>query len=280
MATFDAPQSPIEAILQNMLGANNVLRAPQSRNEALLLQILDAAQHGGGEVTPASIITATGQMTAEQKAATTQNIGAVSSSEFTPTVILLSEDGGTVELDLSGIGLTAQQFFQAYIAGKRFYFLLAGGNGAILLTPTYFDEINAGVVLTGYDNGSLFVAKLASDGEYAMSGTLGIIQLEDTVVNVDGTTPTITPAANTIYNCGELTSLTISNPPATGAYSIVFTSGSTPTATVIPPKPAMRWQTADNEPPQGFPAANTRYEINVKDTYAVLGEWPVPEVSA
>lgn len=102
----------------------------------------------------------------------------------------------------------------------------------------------------------------------------------ETVVNVTGTTPTIEPQANTLYNCGELTSLTISNPPATGAYSIVFTSGATPTQTFIPPKPAMRWQTDDNEPPQGFPAANTRYEINVKDTYVVLSEWPVPEVSA
>jgi hypothetical protein len=102
----------------------------------------------------------------------------------------------------------------------------------------------------------------------------------ETVVAVSGTTPTITPADNTIYNCGEVASLTISNPPATGAYSIVFTSGATPTQVIIPPKPAMRWQTDDNEPPQGFPAANTRYEINVKNTYVVLSEWPVPEVSA
>ena len=110
------------------------------------------------------------------------------------------------------------------------------------------------------------------------AGDVGAAPAE-TVVAVSGTTPTITPANNTIYNCGEVASLTISNPPATGAYSIVFTSGATPTAAIIPPKPAMRWQTDDNEPPQGFPAANTRYEINVDDTYVVLGEWPVPEVT-
>lgn len=51
----------------------------------------------------------------------------------------------------------------------------------------------------------------------------------ETVVEVSGTTPTIEPQANTIYQCGELTSLTISNPPATGAWSVVFTSGSTAT---------------------------------------------------
>lgn len=216
---------------------------------------------GGGEVTPASIVTATGQMTAEQKAATTQNIGAVSSSEFTPTVILLSVDGGAVELDLSGIGLTVQQFLEAYIAGKRFFFSLAKGNGVVLLAPTYLDETNVGIVLTGYDNGSLYVAELASDGEYAMSGTFRIIQLEDTVVNVEGTTPTITPADNTIYNCGTLDSLTITNPPATGKFWIWFTSGAT--ATVV--------TGIDNFTPE----ANKVYRISVENGYATYDSWSV-----
>ena len=46
MLDFEVPQSRIEAIMQNMLGANNVLQLPQSRNEALLLQILNVLQHG------------------------------------------------------------------------------------------------------------------------------------------------------------------------------------------------------------------------------------------
>ena len=44
----------------------------------------------------------------------------------------------------------------------------------------------------------------------------------ETVVEVSGTTPTITPAPNTIYKCGEVASLTISNPTATGAYSVIL----------------------------------------------------------
>lgn len=39
-ATLDAPQSRNEALLQNILGANNALGDPQSRNEALLMNIL------------------------------------------------------------------------------------------------------------------------------------------------------------------------------------------------------------------------------------------------
>lgn len=46
--SFDAPQSRNEAILQNILGANNVLGEPQSRIEALLMQILDQGGGGGG----------------------------------------------------------------------------------------------------------------------------------------------------------------------------------------------------------------------------------------
>ena len=45
--TFDAPQSRNEAILQNMLGANNTLPAPQSRIEELLQEILEQGQGGG-----------------------------------------------------------------------------------------------------------------------------------------------------------------------------------------------------------------------------------------
>ena len=87
------------------------------------------------------------------------------------------------------------------------------------------------------------------------------------VITVSGTTPTITPENNTIYNCGEVASLTISNPPATGAYSIVFTSGSTATTTTIP---------ATILGLEDFAAeANTLYEINVLDSRAVIGSWAV-----
>lgn len=89
----------------------------------------------------------------------------------------------------------------------------------------------------------------------------------ETVVEVSGTTPTITPENNTIYNCGELASLTISNPLATGAYSVKFTSGSTPTDLSIDPAIKM---------PDGFSVdANKIYEINVLDNLAAIGSWAV-----
>lgn len=45
--TFDAPQSRNEAILQNILGAENELGEPQSRIEELLQEILE---QGGGKL--------------------------------------------------------------------------------------------------------------------------------------------------------------------------------------------------------------------------------------
>ena len=47
--SFDAPQSRNEAILQNILGANNELGEPQSRIEDLLMQLLENG------VTPESV---------------------------------------------------------------------------------------------------------------------------------------------------------------------------------------------------------------------------------
>lgn len=86
-------------------------------------------------------------------------------------------------------------------------------------------------------------------------------------VTVSGATPAITPLNNRIYECGELTSLTINNPPAHGAYSIVFTSGATATTTTFP---------ATILGLEDFAAeANTLYEINVLDNRAVVGSWAV-----
>lgn len=168
--SFDAPQSRSEAILQNMLGADNALEPPQSRVEDLLQQILESGGGSGGEVTAAAVTTAIGNMTATQKNTTRTNLA---------------------------------------------------------------------------------VDKTA------------------TVETISGTTATIAASANTIYKCGELTALTISSVPESGAFTVIFTSGST--ATVFDEPSGMTM-------PDGFTVeANTRYEINVSDGYAVVASWPVEE---
>lgn len=122
---------------------------------------------------------------------------------------------------------------------------------------------------------ALIAAKLSGSGDggggsvTSVNGKTGAVVLTaedvgaaeaETVVAVSGATPTITPAPNTIYNCGEVESLTISNPPATGKYSIVFFSGATPTATVG----------IENFVTE----ANKRYKITVENNYATYDSWP------
>lgn len=50
MADFETPESRNEAILQNILGADNVLIPPQSRIEVLLQLLLEELQGGSSEV--------------------------------------------------------------------------------------------------------------------------------------------------------------------------------------------------------------------------------------
>lgn len=49
MADFEQPQSRNEAILQNILGANNSLAEPQSRIETLLIALLNMLGGGGDD---------------------------------------------------------------------------------------------------------------------------------------------------------------------------------------------------------------------------------------
>ena len=60
---FDAPHSRVEAILQNMLGAENELDYPHSRTEDLLHQILDQGGGGGGTKLYKHTITVRGNTT-------------------------------------------------------------------------------------------------------------------------------------------------------------------------------------------------------------------------
>ena len=92
-------------------------------------------------------------------------------------------------------------------------------------------------------------------------------QLKPTTQNVAETSATITPIDNTIYQCGELADITITNPPATGMYVIIFTSGSTPTITTFPSSIIGIEQFSAE--------ANTIYEINVLNNRALVGSWAV-----
>ena len=202
-----------------------------------------------------------------QKAQARANIGA----EPNKFVVTVTDEGETYSADKTFAEITA-----AISAGKT----VIVTDGESIYNCVYCD----GISLAEFSNhsvegGTATLSTILIDDSDACTFEAFFAEPKTKHISYNGSTRTITPEANTVYTCGEMTSLTISNPPATGDYAIKFTSGATPTTAVIPPKPAMRWQTDDNEPPQGFPAANTRYEINVSDTYVVLASWPVPGVT-
>lgn len=109
------------------------------------------------------------------------------------------------------------------------------------------------------DNGKFVSAK--DDGTYELSDfDVDAFVIKPNVVDVEETEAVIKPADNTIYNCAKLVSLTISDPPATGKYVIVFYSGAIATTTVGI---------------ENFVAeANKRYKITVEDNYATYDSWP------
>ena len=79
------------------------------------------------------------------------------------------------------------------------------------------------------------------------------------VTDLSSTSITLEAAANTVYNYGTLTSLTISSFPAQGKFWIWFTSGATATTTV-----GIANFTAE---------ANKKYRIFVENGYATYDSW-------
>ena len=84
---------------------------------------------------------------------------------------------------------------------------------------------------------------------------------------ITGTEATFSPEAGAVYACGELFALTLPDYPVNGSFVVTFLSGTVPTVLTVPQSLAM---------PEGFTVeANTRYEINVRDGYALCAGWEV-----
>lgn len=138
-----------------------------------------------------------------------------------------------------------------------------------LITSQFLNDLQDAVI--ALEDDAAESATVSSSGlvtfKNSKNQTAFTLQLPDVTVEttVSGTAPTITPQDKHIYKCGTLTSLTVSSAPATGAYEIIFTSGST--ATIISGLSGIKGLENFN------PVNNKTYEINVYDNRAVVGEW-------
>jgi hypothetical protein len=196
--------------------------------EATIAAKLGGGGGGGGSVTPGTLIIVSGEMTDEQAAQFRENIGAISADDIGTVFTIKGSVATVADLPATGNSIGDVYYVESVSAGYVWITSTAHPTG-------YWEELGEPIDLSAYE--------LKPTQEYPVGSAI-----------------TITPADNTVYNCGELTSLTISNPPATGKYSIIFFSGATATTTVGI---------------ENFIAeANKRYEITVKDNYATYDSWP------
>lgn len=112
----------------------------------------------------------------------------------------------------------------------------------------------------------LYTPQSLTDSQKAQART-NIDAASEVRATVSGTSVNLDPEIGCCYVCGELTALTVDSSPGTGGWSVRFTSGSTATVLTMPNTVVM---------PDGFDVeANTVYEINVLDNYALVASWPV-----
>ena len=125
--SFDPPKSRNEAILQNMLGANNALPSPKGRIEELLLQIL---QQGGG-LTPEQIEAAIEAYLEEHPI-------------DEPFEIPITESGGTYSTTATAADILANAYnCEAVVNGSKLTLDLAsvnGNNATLMFNVTTLDK--------------------------------------------------------------------------------------------------------------------------------------------
>ena len=106
---------------------------------------------------------------------------------------------------------------------------------------------------------------------YKLYGRRKRAALDSPVINVSGSTPSITALPGHQYICGEVSTLTVSI-PASGCVDVVFESGSTPTVLTVTPPNGVTVKWANGFDPSSLDA-NTTYEINIMNGLGVAVSW-------
>ena len=230
-------ESRVEMLLGNILVETNEV-IPQSRVEILLQQIAESGG-GGGESYAVKYISQS--LSDIQKAQARTNIGAASIADIGTVFTIKGSVATESALPSSGNAVGDVYYVEAVSAGFVWIETTAHPTG-------YWEELGETIDLSAY-------------------------QLAPTQEAVTGTAPTITAADNTIYSCGEVSSLTISDSAQNISFVVEFTSGSTATTLTVP---------SGYKAPGGdlTPEASKTYELNVRNGKAVLTAFEAVNASA
>ena len=151
---------------------------------------------------------------------------------------------------------TYYEIQQAFLAGKLVVFNYDDDDAGWASMAFAKYEL-PGFTAYFYEGNSGFSVTIAADDSVSVTPYSSV----PTTIHVTGTTPTIAAEDNHIYECGEVTSLTVSSFPASGKFWIWFTSGSTATTVTG----------IDNFTPE----ANKKYRVFVENGYAPFDAWSV-----
>lgn len=232
---------------------------------ALIAAKLAGGGGGGGEVTAAAVASAIGDMNATQRAQALDDLG----GEPQKIVVSVTKSGSNYSVDK-----TYAQINAAYQAGASVVFSY-GGTAIANFDDSGIEDAFVVEICNYVSNGPELVIIAVTESDTVVVGEY-LLQKAPTESTVSGATPSVAAADNRLYNCGEVTTLTITSLPATGLFTVMFTSGSTATQIVWP-------QGAVIAMPDGQTIeANKLYELSVRCCGAgnpvkvAVGEWPVP----
>ena len=212
----------------------------------------------GGDVTAAAVLTALQAMSNAQAAAALTAID----GESKKLTVTITESGGVYSADKTFTEIKA-----AYDAGKT---VEAVYDGHIF---RLFDINQLGAefmyFLDDTADGNVFEQYLGVTSANAWTHTARTLVPAPTTVTGSGSTQTIAMAAdNTIYECGEVSSLTVTDYANPGSFIISFVSGSTPTVLTLP-------ASLDARMPSSFTfESDSFYEINVRNGYPFVAACP------
>lgn len=203
----------------------------------------------------------------------------------TPETVNLTMTVGQSSTELS-VALGYSALSAKIAAGARLVSSLTLGYESISLewhvigANSTQESISLYAVLEDSNGQNLLVAYLLENQTNIMSGTVESQPIGNaknpTVVTKSGASPSaFSLADNTIYECGELTALTISSATATGTSVITFTSGATATTASFPANVLFSDDQPDVTNGAFVPSANYSYEINIRNRRALVSRWAV-----
>ena len=195
------PKTRREHFLARAAGDENALALqPKTREEHLLQNIIDAIEEGGGSgsVTPASIVTATGQMTSQQASQTRANIGATDAATSIPDNVkqaLLACFADVAWADDQG--QTHYDALEAALYPLDHITAVYTQSGTVYDTDS-LDNLKTDLVVTAvYEGGN---TETVSAANYTLSGTL-TVGTSTITVSYGGKTTTfdVTVATHFLY---------------------------------------------------------------------------------